>query len=160
MRPGGLSVPVIGMLVAGFVVFMTVESTAGPAQERARGVNQPSTAASAPGDAGRGKPLYYTHGCYSCHGYNGQTGARALAGSDSPNLATVAAFVAYLRLRADVAPTYPVTSMPNYAATALGDADARDIYAYIRTFTLDAPDVQDVPALRAILESAVGSGAR
>ncbi|HSG65508.1 MAG TPA: c-type cytochrome, partial [Gammaproteobacteria bacterium] len=32
----------------------------------------------AAGDPARGKALYYAHACYSCHGYNGETGARDL----------------------------------------------------------------------------------
>ena len=27
-----------------------------------------------------GKPLYYSYGCYACHGYNGETGARPFVG--------------------------------------------------------------------------------
>ena len=44
--------------------------------------------------------------------------------------------------------------MPAYPESALNDADARDIFAYIRTFELNAPKVEDIPALQAILESA------
>ena len=35
------------------------------------------------GDAARGKELYYDHGCYGCHGYNGETGARDLVGTNT-----------------------------------------------------------------------------
>ncbi len=48
----------------------------------------------------------------------------------------------------------PSTRMPAYPESALNDADARDIYAYIQTFELNAPDVEDIPALQVILESA------
>jgi hypothetical protein len=44
--------------------------------------------------------------------------------------------------------------MPNYPESSLSDAEARDMFAYIQTFELDAPDVDDIPALRAILDSA------
>jgi hypothetical protein len=44
--------------------------------------------------------------------------------------------------------------MPNYPENALSNREAKDIYAYIRSFRLDAPDVKDVPTLRTILESA------
>jgi mono/diheme cytochrome c family protein len=104
------------------------------------------------GDAARGKQLYYEHTCYGCHGYNGQTGVRRLV--DSPLLTSEQTFITYLRLRADQAPVLPSTRMPNFPESSLSDADAKDIYAYIRTFRLDAPDVDDVPALRAIVESA------
>jgi mono/diheme cytochrome c family protein len=106
------------------------------------------------GDAVRGKELYYAHGCYGCHGYNGETGARDLVGTDSPLVADVDTFLLYLRARADYAPLVPSTRMPAYPETALNDADARDIYAYISTFELNAPEVEDIPALQAILDSA------
>jgi len=105
-------------------------------------------------DASKGKALYYDHGCYGCHGYNGETGARDLVGTNSPIVASVDTFLLFLRLRADYAPLLPSTRMPAYPESTLNDADARDIYAYINTFELNAPDVEDIPALRAILESA------
>ncbi len=114
---------------------------------------QQETATSA-GDAERGRRLFYEHGCYGCHGFNGQTGARDLVGTGSPIIADADAFVAYLRARADVAPLLPSTRMPSYAESALGDAEARDIFAYIQTFELDAPAVDSVPTLEAILDSA------
>ena len=109
------------------------------------------------GDAARGKQLFYDHVCYGCHGYNGETGVRDLVGTGSPIVENVETFIAFLRLRADLAPLFPTTRMPNYAESTLSDDDARDIFAYIRSFVLDAPRVEDIPALRAILESAAGS---
>ena len=44
--------------------------------------------------------------------------------------------------------------MPNYAQESLSDSDALDIYAYIRTFKDDPPAVEDIPALKAILDAA------
>jgi len=44
--------------------------------------------------------------------------------------------------------------IPAYPESALSDADARDIFAYISGFELNAPDVEDIPALQAILDSA------
>lgn len=105
-------------------------------------------------DAVRGKDLYYAHGCYGCHGFNGETGARDLVGTLSPLIANVESFLLFLRSRADFAPLIPSVSMPSYPESALNDADARDIYAYIRTFELNAPEVEDIPAMQAILESA------
>ena len=106
------------------------------------------------GDATRGKQLYHDHGCYGCHGFNGNTGARDLVGTNSPLIADLATFTLFLRLRADQAPLLPSTRMPNYPASALTDAQVRDIYAYVRLLKADAPAVKDVPALRAILEAA------
>lgn len=106
------------------------------------------------GDAARGKDLYYAHGCYGCHGYNGETGARDLVGTNSPLIADVDTFVLFLRLRSDYLPVLPSTRMPAYPESALSDADARDIYAFISGFELNAPDVEDIPALQEIIESA------
>ena len=105
-------------------------------------------------DPAVGKTLYYEHGCYGCHGFNGETGVRDLVGTNSPIVADEATFIAYLRLRADQAPVLPSTRMPNYPVEALSDEDARHLYAYVASFALDAPEIDDVPAFRRILESA------
>ena len=105
-------------------------------------------------DAAKGKQLYYDNTCYGCHGFNGQTGARNLVGTNSPILATPEAFLTFLRGRANFAPMVPSTAMPSFPASAVGDAQARDIYAYIKTFKLDSPAVKDIPAYAAIQASA------
>jgi mono/diheme cytochrome c family protein len=104
--------------------------------------------------AARGKALYYANGCYGCHGFNGQTGVRNLVGTNSPNLATPEAFLTFLRGRANVRPMIPSTSMPSFPERAIGNTQARDIYAYIKTFKLDAPEVKDIPVFAAIQASA------
>ena len=106
------------------------------------------------GSAANGRRIYYEQSCYGCHGFNGETGARDLVGTNSPVLANEENFVRYLRLRADVAPLLPSTRMPNYPESEIGNADASDLYAYIRSFRLSAPDIEDVPTLQQILESA------
>jgi mono/diheme cytochrome c family protein len=106
------------------------------------------------GDPARGKALYYDNTCYGCHGFNGQTGARNLVGTNSPIVASQQAFIAFLRGRADFAPMVPSTAMPTFPRSALSDAQAADIYAYIKTFKLNAPDVKDIPAYAAIQASA------
>jgi hypothetical protein len=63
-------------------------------------------------------------------------------------------FLTYLRARADQNPMLPVQNMPYYPASSLPDGDALDIYAYIRTFRDDPPAVEDIPALKAILDAA------
>jgi mono/diheme cytochrome c family protein len=106
------------------------------------------------GNAVHGKQLYYAHGCHGCHGYNGETGARDLVATGSPFIASEALFIQFLRMRGEQAPLLPSTRMPNYATTALSDAQARDLYAFIRTFKLNAPRAEDVAALRAITDLA------
>ncbi len=107
------------------------------------------------GQAARGKQLYFRHGCYGCHGFNGETGARRLVGSAI--LENPATFIAYLRLRADFKPNLPSTSMPSFPASALSDADALDLYAYVRSFVLHAPDPRGIESFKKILESAKGT---
>src|SRR5262245_57748604 len=115
---------------------------------------------SSTGDAVRGKQLFHVHGCYGCHGFNGNTGARDLVGTSSPLIADLATFTMFLRLRGDQAPLLPSSRMPNYPASALSDVQVRDIYAYVRAFKPDAPAVKDVPTLKAILDSASSAKSR
>ena len=105
-------------------------------------------------DAAKGKQLYYNNTCYGCHGFNGQTGARNLVGTNSPILSSPQAFITFLRGRANFAPMIPSTAMPTFPASAISDAQARDIYAYIKTFKLDAPETKDIPVYAQIQASA------
>ena len=106
------------------------------------------------GNAVAGKKLYYDYACYACHGYNGETGARAFVPNWPANLATERSFLAFLRGRANLAPLQPSTGMPNYSAQSLPDAQARDIYAYIRTFKSTPPPVEKIPTMSEILAAA------
>jgi mono/diheme cytochrome c family protein len=119
-----------------------------------------ATAADAPaptspvsGNAASGKALYYTYGCYACHGYNGETGARPFVGRWG-HLTTEQTFITFLRGRANVAPIVPSASMPNFGVETMSDKQAKDIYAYIRTFKSTAPEVKNIPTLNAIVEAA------
>ena len=116
----------------------------------------PSYAQQSPatGNAAAGKALYSSYVCFGCHGYNGETGNPRLLGNTSQTLANEANFIRFLRLRADRAPVLPVTSMPNYPENSLSDQQARDIYAYIRSFKSTTPEVKDVPVLNQILAGA------
>ena len=106
------------------------------------------------GDPGKGKAVYESYTCYACHGFTGETGARVLAESRSANLATETAFITFLRARANVAPPQPSTTMPNYSAQSLPDAQAKDLYAYIKTFRSHAPPVNQIPVFDQILREA------
>lgn len=105
------------------------------------------------GDAEKGTQLYYDYGCYGCHGYSG-IGRKNLANDVSGIMFNETVFLTYLRARADQNPLFPTQSMPNYAEVSLSDEDAKDIYAYIRTFKDEPPGVEDIPALKGILEEA------
>ena len=117
---------------------------------------KPVTALTSPvtGSAVTGKKLYYDHACYSCHGFNGETGARPFVPNWPANLATERSFIAFLRGRANVAPLQPSTSMPNYPVESLSDAQARDVYAYIRSFKSAPPPIEKIPVMSQILAAA------
>jgi mono/diheme cytochrome c family protein len=106
------------------------------------------------GNAVTGKKLYYDHACYSCHGFNGETGARAFVPNWPANLATERSFTAFLRGRANLAPVQPSTSMPNYPVESMSDAQAKDIYAYIRSFKSTPPPIEKIPVMTQILGAA------
>jgi mono/diheme cytochrome c family protein len=106
------------------------------------------------GNAVKGKTLYEQYTCYACHGFNGETGARPFVPNWSGNLATEGSFLAFLRGRANLSPVQPSTSMPSFPATSLSDAQAKDIYAYIRTFKPHAPELAAIPTLNQILSAA------
>ena len=114
--------------------------------------NVPPPTSPVTGNAAAGKALYSTYGCYACHGFNGETG-RAFVGRWG-NLASEQGFLTFLRGRANVAPHAPSTSMPSFSENALSDKQAKDIYAYIRTFKSSAPELKDIPTLNAIVEAA------
>ena len=123
------------------------------------------------GDAENGKQLYYDHACYACHAYAG-TGRKRMIGSPSgvfgvePREVTYISnnssgvmvneqvFITFLRARSNMNPQFPIQSMPYYPASSLPDDDAKDIYAFIRTFVDEPPEVEDIPSLKAILEDA------
>jgi mono/diheme cytochrome c family protein len=115
--------------------------------------NNPAPTSPVTGNAVNGKALYYSYACYTCHGYNGETGARAFVGRWG-NLANEQGFIAFLRGRANVTPIPPSTSMPNFGENSLSDKQAKDIYAYIRSFKSTSPEVKDIPTLTAIVEAA------
>jgi len=117
---------------------------------------KPVTALTSPvtGNAVTGKKLYYDHACYSCHGFNGETGARPFVPNWPANLATEGSFTAFLRGRANLSPVQPSTAMPNYPVQSVSDAQARDIYAYIRSFKSAQPTVDKIPVMNQILAAA------
>src|SRR5580692_11154272 len=115
--------------------------------------NNPPPTSPVTGTAATGKGLYFTYGCYACHGYNGETGARPFVGRWG-NLGTEQAFLTFLRGRANIAPVTPSTNMPNFSEATLSDKQAKDIYAYIRTFKSTAPELKDIPTLNAIVDAA------
>lgn len=98
----------------------------------------PPSAQDVVGNAERGKTLFSdTYNCYACHGFAAQTGDRRLV----PMRYTQQGFITFVQ-------NSPLPQMP-----AFPDASAQtlaDIYAYIQTIPVDAPEVADVPLLRDI----------
>lgn len=117
---------------------------------------RPAVAPTSPvtGNAANGRKLYYDYSCYACHGFNGETGARPFVPNWTPMLATEGSFITFLRGRADQAPEIPSTAMPNYSAQTLNDAQAKDIYAYIRSFKGTQPAIERIPTFAEILKAA------
>ena len=104
-------------------------------------------------DLENGAAVYYDHGCYSCHGYNG-TGRTPLANNVSGILINEDVFIAFLRQRADRNPVLPDNSMPNFAVETLSDENASDVYAYIKSLTDDPPEIDEIPSFVIILDAA------
>ena len=44
--------------------------------------------------------------------------------------------------------------MPNFPENSLSDKQAKDIYAYVRTFKSNAPPLQNIPTLNEIVKAA------
>lgn len=102
---------------------------------------QPSAPLAAPtGNAQRGKTLFETSlRCYACHGFDGQTGSPRLV----PMMRAEEVFLAYVRKPA-------TRGMPSFVAQP--EADLRDVYAYIRSIALAAPNPDSVPLIKGILD--------
>ena len=145
----------IGILVLSLCGFVNV-GIAGQGAPAPRPAVPAVTTLTSPvtGNAVNGKKLYHDYACYSCHGFNGETGARPFVPNWPANLATERSFIAYLRGRANVAPVQPSTAMPNYAVESLSDARARDIYAFIRSFKSTPPPIEKIPVMSQILAAA------
>ena len=103
-------------------------------------------------DSSEGEKLYLSHGCYSCHGYNG-TGRYPLANDISGIMTSEELFTMFLRLRADLNPVSPSNSMPNYSKNMIDDSEAKQIYAYIKTFKDSPPQLEEIPIFKEMLDN-------
>ena len=96
-----------------------------------------STSATPAGNADTGKKLYSSHGCYACHGLEGQGGA---AGPRiAPRPFPLAAFLTVVRR--------PPNLMPAYTERLVPDADLGHIHAYLESRPTPPP-VQSIPLLQ------------
>jgi mono/diheme cytochrome c family protein len=101
------------------------------------GVNaQNAPAASAAGDAEKGKQAFMADGCWSCHGYDGHGGAGPKL---APRPLPAATFIAIVRHP-------PASGMPTYTSKMLSDAQLTDILAYLKTIP-EPPAVKSIAIL-------------
>ena len=88
------------------------------------------------GSADNGKKLFNRDGCWECHGYAGQGGRDGARIADTA--LTTAQFTRYIRR--------PTGAMPAYIEKVVSDAEAADIWTYMKT--LKGPmTAKDVPLL-------------
>jgi len=92
----------------------------------------------ASGDVERGRKIFVSHGCYQCHGTQGQG---SNAGSRlAPDPIPLQALVLLVR--------QPRARMPPYSPRILSDQDLRDIHAYLTSIPKARP-VAEIPLLAA-----------
>jgi mono/diheme cytochrome c family protein len=89
-----------------------------------------------PGNAQNGRQLFVKHGCYQCHGYEGQ-GSNAGA-KLAPKPMPLTGMIAYVRK--------PSGLMPPVTAKVVSDQDMTDIHAFLSSIP-PAPDVKSIPLL-------------
>jgi mono/diheme cytochrome c family protein len=96
-------------------------------------------------DVKKGKDAFVKFGCYGCHDYSGQGGNGAATGPRLIGLQlTQPAFIALLR-----SPARP-QNMPPYTQKVMSDAQAADIYAFIKSLAT-SPAAKDIPLLNQIM---------
>jgi ubiquinol-cytochrome c reductase cytochrome c subunit len=96
------------------------------------GINDVAAAASAE----KGKAAFVAHGCWQCHGFEGQG---AVTGKTlAPDPIPFEALVAFVRSTD--------RAMPPYRESILPDADLADIYAYLQSIP-KAKDYKTIPLL-------------
>jgi ubiquinol-cytochrome c reductase cytochrome c subunit len=98
----------------------------------------PAQSSLPPGNAQAGKELYLKYSCYACHGYDGHGGAGARL---VPMRMNAAAFSAY---------TKNPRQMPPYTAKVLSDAQAADLWAFIKSMP-ESPAAEKIPLLSRII---------
>ena len=86
--------------------------------------------------AEKGKQAFLQHGCWQCHGYQGQGGVAGLKLAPNPiPFDTLSTFVRTTN-----------RAMPPFTKDILSDEDLADIYAYLQSIPKD-PDPGSIPLL-------------
>ena len=95
-----------------------------------------TSSVAAAGSGEKGKAAYVRHGCWQCHGFDGQG---SVAGSKiAPNPMPFEAFSDFVRTTGG--------AMPPYQKAILSDDDLADIYAYLQSVP-KARDPKTIPLL-------------
>lgn len=95
-----------------------------------------TSSVAAAGSGEKGKAAYVRHGCWQCHGFDGQG---SVAGSKiAPNPMPFEAFSDFVRTTGG--------AMPPYQKAILSDEDLADIYAYLQSVP-KARDPKTIPLL-------------
>ncbi len=102
----------------------------------------PSLGQTAADEVERGRLLYMTNGCYSCHGTVGQGGERSGAPRLAPEPHPFEAFSAMVRK--------PREAMPRYDAKFVSEEQLQSIHRYL-TSIAQGPAAKDIPQLQAVL---------
>ena len=89
------------------------------------------------GDVERGKALFMSNMCYTCHGTVGQGTRYGLKLAPAP--LPIEAFAQQVR--------HPRAAMPRYPAEFVSDADLADILAYLASIK-PGPKASDIPLLK------------
>lgn len=95
-----------------------------------------AASAAAAASADKGKAAFVQHGCWQCHGYEGQGGVTGLKLAPDPiPFETLSTFVRTTN-----------RAMPPYREEILSNEDLGDIYAYLQSIP-KSPDPGSIPLL-------------
>jgi ubiquinol-cytochrome c reductase cytochrome c subunit len=100
-----------------------------------------AAAQSATDEVERGRQLFMTSGCYSCHGTVGQGGERSAAPRIAPEPYPFEAFKALVRS--------PREAMPRFDVRYLSDEQLQSIHRYLSSMP-KGPAAKDIAALQSI----------
>lgn len=118
-------------IIAAAVALLAFASAASAQNNNSEGQATPQ------GDAKAGQQTFMADGCWECHGTVGQGGV--ITGPRLANTALpYAAVLQQLRV--------PQNAMPPYEAAILSDADAANIYAFLKSLPA-APAASSIPLL-------------
>jgi mono/diheme cytochrome c family protein len=130
LSPSTPTSSLLSVLLAGT---LTILAGAGVSAQNV--VSAPKANASPTRDGASGKRIYSSHGCYECHGGEGQ-GSTLSGPRIGPDPIPFPAFVQYLR--------QPVGQMPPYTAKVISDTELANIYAFLKSL----PRPNAAPSIR------------